>query len=108
MRDTVTGGALTEATLFILLALYRPNHGYGIMQFAERETDGRLLLGPGTLYGALNTLQQKGWIEPAADVSAVGRKKKYVITALGKEIVGAEIGRLAQVLQCAKTITGGD
>ena len=59
MRDTVKGGALTEATLYILLSVYTPNHGYGIMQFIEKETEGRLVLGAGTLYGALNNLLKK-------------------------------------------------
>ena len=60
MRDHVKGGALTEVTFFILLSLYTPKHGYAIMQFVEEETNGRLSLGAGTLYGALNTLQEKG------------------------------------------------
>ena len=59
MRDNTRGGALTEVTFFILLSLYTPKHGYAIMQFIENETKGRLLLGAGTLYGALNTLQEK-------------------------------------------------
>ena len=59
MRDNTKGGALTEVTFFILLSLYTPKHGYAIMQFIENETKGRLILGAGTLYGALNTLQEK-------------------------------------------------
>ena len=42
MRDNARGGALTEVTFFILLALYRPKHGYAIMQFIEEKTGGRL------------------------------------------------------------------
>ena len=61
LRDNVKGGALTEVTFFILLSLYTPRHGYAIMQFIEEITHGRLLLGAGTLYGALTALQKKGW-----------------------------------------------
>lgn len=42
MRDNIKGGALTETTLLVLLALYIPNHGYGIMKFIESTTKGRV------------------------------------------------------------------
>ena len=51
--------ALTEATYYILLSLYTPQHGYGIMQQAEALSHGRVHLAAGTLYGALNTLCDK-------------------------------------------------
>ena len=75
MRDNAKGGALTEVTFYILLSLYTPKHGYAVMQFIEEKTDGRLSLGAGTLYGALNSLQDKKWIEPYGD--SEGRKKEY-------------------------------
>ena len=65
MRDNMKGGALTEVTFYILLSLYAPKHGYAVMQFIEEKTGGRLSLGAGTLYGALNSLQEKKWIKPA-------------------------------------------
>lgn len=74
MRDNVKGGALTEVTFYILLSLYTPKHGYAVMQFVEDKTKGRLSLGAGTLYGALNSLQEKGWITPCGDNE--GRKKR--------------------------------
>lgn len=51
MRDNIGGGALTETTFLVLLSMFSQNHGYGIMQLIERETDGRVILGAGTLYG---------------------------------------------------------
>ena len=81
MRDNAKGGALTEVTFFILLSLYTPKHGYAVMQFIEDNTKGRLTLGAGTLYGALNSLQEKGWIAPFGD--SAGRKKEYLITTQG-------------------------
>ena len=53
-------GALTEAVYYILLSLLEPRHGYGIMQNAESLSNGRVKLAAGTLYGALNTLLDKG------------------------------------------------
>ena len=106
MRDNIKGGALTETTFFILLALYKPNHGYGIMQFIEKETTGRLSLGAGTLYGAINTLIKKEWIEPFDDSDV--RKKEYIITKEGKKIVETELNRLKEVYQIANNIIGGN
>ena len=83
MRDNAKGGALTEVTFFILLALHQPRHGYAVMQFVEERTGGRLALGAGTLYGALNALQEKGWIAPWG--GDAGRKKEFLITDLGRE-----------------------
>ncbi|CEI72494.1 MULTISPECIES: PadR family transcriptional regulator [Romboutsia] len=107
MRDNVKGGALTETTLFILLALYKPNHGYGIMQFIELKTSGRLSLGAGTLYGAINTLLKKGWIEPYESKDD-SRKKEYLITSKGKIVVENEIARLNDVLNISLKIVGDD
>lgn len=104
LRDSVKGSALTEVTFYILLSLFTPKHGYAIMQFIEEKTDGRLSLGAGTLYGALNTLENKGWIARYGDNE--GRKKAYQITALGKEIAEIELARLQELTQTATKIMG--
>ena len=106
MRDNAKGGALTEVTFFILLSLYTPKHGYAVMQFIEDNTKGRLALGAGTLYGALNSLQEKGWIAPFGD--SAGRKKEYLITTQGKEIAEKELIRLNELVGVANEIIGGD
>ena len=96
MRDNIGGGALTETTFLVLLSMFSPNHGYGIMQFIEKETDGRVLLGAGTLYGAINTLLKKKWIEPYGSETA-SNKKEYTVTALGKQIAENEVERINQI-----------
>ncbi len=51
---------LTEAFYYILIALYQgPSHGYSIMQDVEKMSGGRVRIGAGTLYTALNTLLKK-------------------------------------------------
>ena len=105
MRDNVKGGALTEVTFYILLSLFTPKHGYAIMQFIEEKTAGRLSLGAGTLYGAINTLEEKGWIARYAE--GEGGKKEYLITALGKEIAEIELARLQELTQIAIKIMEG-
>lgn len=105
LRDNVKGGALTEVTFFILLSVYTPRHGYAIMQFIEGITRGRLLLGAGTLYGALTALQKKGWIISFENDEE--RKKEYVITSLGEKVAEKELFRLRETSHIAAQIIGG-
>lgn len=93
--------ALTEAVYYILLALIEPKHGYGIMQQTAALSRGRLTLSAGTLYGALASLQEKGWIEPLPEE---GRKKEYRITAQGRTVLEGEIERLSELVENGKRI----
>lgn len=97
------GGALTETTFLVLLAVYKPNHGYGIMQFIEKETNGRVILGAGTLYGAINALVKKNWITPFGK-EVDSKKKEYIITDLGKYKAEDELKRMCEVWKLASTI----
>lgn len=96
-------GALTEAVFYILLALHQPLHGYGIMQLVQDLTAQRVVLGPGTLYGALATLVEKGWIQALPD-SDHSRRKEYWITDLGERIFQTELKRLQELLEHAQTV----
>ena len=107
IRDNIKGGALTETTFLVLLALYHPNHGYGIMQFIEKETGGRVVLGAGTLYGAINTLLARNWIAPIGHVED-SKKKGYLITDEGKRKAEDEIRRMGAVLKLAQSIIRGE
>ena len=106
MRDNVKGGALTEVTFFVLLSLYQPRHGYAIMQFIQEKTDGRLTLGAGTLYGALTSLEDKGWIIPCGDTKE--RKKEYRITNAGKAVCEKEMIRLKELVEIAENLMEED
>ncbi|MBQ8334072.1 MAG: PadR family transcriptional regulator [Clostridia bacterium] len=105
MRDNARSGALTEVTFFVLLSLYEPKHGYAIMQFVEEKTGGRLVLGAGSLYGAIDSLCKKGWIALYNDSDV--RKKEYRITDLGRQIAEQELARLREVTRIAEEIIGG-
>ena len=87
--------ALTESTYFILLSLYRPQHGYGIMQQTEQMSGGRVRLAAGTLYGALNALVEKGWITL---LPGEGRKKEYRLTPVGLQVLQKELARLRELV----------
>lgn len=93
--------AITEAVYYILLSLLTPMHGYGIMQNVETMSNGRVRLAAGTLYGAINTMLDKNWISALPEESD-GRKKKYVITTTGREVLKHEIERLEELLKNAK------
>ena len=88
-----------EALFYILLSVRRPNHGYGIIQEVERLTEGRVVLGPGTLYGAIQTMTGKGWIRIYSEETDSRKKKEYIITDLGREIFTEEKKRLAELLR---------
>lgn len=90
-------GALTEAVYYILLSLLQPMHGYGIMQNVDRLSGGRLRLAAGTLYGAISTMLEKGWIT-ALPGEGDSRKKEYQITDTGREMLRAEYRRLKELV----------
>ena len=98
--------ALTEAVYYILLSLYSPLHGYGIMQKVDVLSSGRVKLAAGTLYGAINTMLERGWIR-ALPGEKNSRKKEYEITPLGMKIVANELSRLHELIANGDLITGG-
>ncbi|MBO5146733.1 MAG: helix-turn-helix transcriptional regulator [Lachnospiraceae bacterium] len=93
---------LTEAVYYILLAVRKPNHGYGIIQEVERLTKGRVVLGAGTLYGAIQTLEKRKWIAIYSVDTQSRKKKEYIITDLGREVFEAERVRLEELLSNAE------
>ena len=95
--------ALTEAVYYILLSLMEAMHGYGIMQNVERLSGGRLRLAAGTLYGAISSMLDKGWIA-ALDGAADSRKKEYIITDAGKAILLAEYQRLRELVDNGRAV----
>lgn len=100
--------ALTEAVYYILLSLLEPRHGYGIMQNAEQLSGGRVRLAAGTLYGALNTLLEKGWIAALPGELDNRNKKEYRITPLGRTALEEELARLRQLVENGTMILGGN
>jgi len=104
---------LTPPVFHILLAVSdEERHGYGIMQDVARQTEGSLLLGPGTLYGCLKRMLAAGLVaesderpDPEMDDE---RRRYYRMTPLGKRVVRAEAQRLASAVLAAKSkLIGG-
>lgn len=92
---------LTEALFYILLAVRKPNHGYGIIQEVEELTSGRVVLGPGTLYGAIQSLEKKDWIHIYSVDTESRKKKEYLITEAGKAAFKEEKKRLEELVRNA-------
>lgn len=87
---------LTETMFLVLLTMLEENYGYKVSQEVEEITNGRIILGPGTLYGAINNLNKKGWIE-LVDKDDSG-KKVYIATDTGSELVSLEIKRMRNLV----------
>jgi len=99
---------LTEALFYILLAVRKPNHGYGITQEVEELTGGRVTLGPGTLYGAIQSLVKKDWIRIYSEDTESRKKKEYLITDEGRAVFEAERTRLNELVKNAALMEGNN
>lgn len=83
---------LSEATFYVLAALDEPLHGYALMQKVEAMSEGSVVIGPGTLYGAFAALEKQGLIEK---LSEEDRRKTYGLSARGRLVLAEQVRRLA-------------
>jgi len=98
---------LTPAVFHVLLALADgERHGYAIMQEVTASTEGRIKMGPGTLYGTIKRLLAAQLIEecderpdPHLDDE---RRRYYRLTGVGEEVVRAEARRYAEIVNVAR------
>lgn len=97
--------SLTQPMFYILLSLKEKRHGYEIMQYIDWLTEGRVKVGPGTLYSLLSRFEDDGYIEMISDED---NKKTYIIKDLGKEALDMEIERLKLLLDDASKVKGGN
>jgi DNA-binding PadR family transcriptional regulator len=98
---------LPSAAFQILLALVDEDlHGYGIMRQVEEQTDGRMRLGPGTLYSSIETLLEGKFIEEVGvrEDARLGheRRRYYRLTSAGRKLARSEAERLADLLRAAR------
>jgi len=97
---------LTPAVFNILLALAdSEKHGYGIMLEVEANTNGQVLMGPGTLYGSIKRMLKAGLIEESderADPEMDDQRRRYYkLTNLGRRVLNMEAERLASQVMIA-------
>lgn len=107
MAKSTTNAPLTPAVLHILLALSsKERHGYGIMKQVESDSQGKVNMGPGTLYGSIGRMIEAGLIresdktiDPEMDDE---RRVYYKISGLGQRALAAELERYREVVAVAK------
>ena len=91
---------LTESCYYILLCLSMgESYGYKIMSRVKALSQGLVTIGPGTMYGALSNMIQKGWISQAGQE---GKRRIYRLTTQGGDVLDKELQSLEQMLACAR------
>jgi DNA-binding PadR family transcriptional regulator len=98
---------LPSAAFQILLSLVDDElHGYGIMRQVEEQTNGRIRLGPGTLYSSIQALVEEGLIEEvnrsSESTGGTERRRYYRLTSSGRKLARSEAERLADLLRVAR------
>jgi len=97
---------LTETTFYIMLSLLEPSHGYAVMQNVEQLSENKVKIAAGTLYGAFENLVRQKLIKAVATEDT--RRKVYVLTAEGKEVLKLEIQRLKHLVSISGNVTAGE
>ena len=90
---------MTESGFYILYCLQTPQHGYGISQQVKQMTAGAVTISAGTMYGTLSKMEQDGLIRFYCEEE---KRKLYLITELGLEILAMEILRIERLYKNSK------
>lgn len=96
---------LTEPMYYILISLLEERCGVDIMATVEEISKGRVRVGPGTLYALLGRFENEGMIR---ETEVVGRKRSYIITEKGLEILRDEYKRINILVEDGKVFLGGN
>lgn len=92
---------LSQSEFYILLSLaIKPRHGYEIMKQVEQDSDRKVSLGPGTLYGSIKRLLQESLIEEVPGDNP--RRKYYTLTDKGRQSFSSELDRYNTAVELAK------
>jgi len=107
MRQKQYRQTLTPSVFYILLALCdRERHGYEIMKKTEYDSDGKIEMGPGTLYGNIKRMLANKLIEEAYErpyeVDVDERRKYYRLTDTGRKQLSIELDRYNNAIKIAK------
>ena len=99
---------MTDRSMLVLLSLADgPLHGYGIKKAVAERTNGKVNLGPGTLYEAVQRLERSKWIRevpPPKDQPASGGppRRFYELTATGRRTLASELQQMESILRYAR------
>jgi len=96
---------LTEQMFYILLCLRQECCGMDIMEHVKTLTEGRVAVGPGTLYNLLEQFADAGMIR---ETKAQGRRRSYIITEKGREALEQENARMQTMLMDYRRFMEGE
>ena len=85
---------ITVSGFYILFALKEERHGYNIIQYVKELTNQEIIISAGTMYGSLGKMEKDGLIQV---VKEEDRRKSYLITSLGEEVLNHEINRIKRL-----------
>ena len=95
---------LPQVSFSILFALsLKPRHGYELMKQAELDSNRRIKLGPGALYGAIKTLLEDSLIEEVPYKIGDPRRRYYQLTKKGHKTLAADVEYYKNTVQLAKS-----
>ena len=98
-------GTLTEPMFYTLLCLREPSCGADIMQQVRQMTDGRVTIGPGTLYNLLEEFSRQRYIR---ELISPGRRRIYQLTGEGRALLEVEYQRLCRLTEDYRRVCGGE
>ncbi len=90
---------MTETGFYILFCLREEMHGYNIGQKVKMMTGGEITISPGTMYGTLSKMEKDGLI---SFVREEEKRKLYIITELGREVLDIELRRIERLYRNSK------
>lgn len=85
---------MTETGFYILYCLQNEMHGYNIIQTVKQMTNGEITISAGTMYGSLSKMEKDSLIQ---FIKEEEKRKSYIITDLGKEILTIELKRIERL-----------
>jgi DNA-binding PadR family transcriptional regulator len=101
-NDSLETGELTDTSFYILLSLVEARHGYLIMKNIEEITNSEFTIGPASMYTTIKKLLAAGMIEQLTEEA--DKRKTYIATEQGLELLYKDITRRESMVQHAKTI----
>ena len=90
---------MTETGFYILFSLQNEMHGYNIIQHVKEITEGEIVISAGTMYGSLSKMESDGLIR---FIKEENKRKLYILTELGREILEIELKRIERVYRNSK------
>ena len=101
-NDVLETGELTDTSFYILLSLVEARHGYLIMKNIEELTNNEFTIGPASMYTTIKKLLAAGMIEQLDE--EVDKRKTYIATKEGLDLLKKDIARREKMIQHAKAI----